>query len=102
MRKGLKPRPPRRVGNSVTGQQVGREDLPFGGCQAAQARMRDLETLDSELRLVAAIRRAVREPINYAWSFGSRLRHALSLLTALEWADPQDDPQRLSGLHRHR
>jgi hypothetical protein len=33
------------------GQQVGREDLSLGGCQAAQARMRDRETIDSELRL---------------------------------------------------
>jgi hypothetical protein len=32
---------------------VGREDLSLGGCQAAQARMRDIEAIDSELRLVA-------------------------------------------------
>jgi hypothetical protein len=61
MRKGLKPRPPRRVGNSGLGQQVGREDLSLGGWQAAQARMRDIETIDAELLLVAAFRRAARE-----------------------------------------
>jgi hypothetical protein len=52
---------PRRVGNSVTGQQVGREDLSLGGCQAAQLRMRDIETIDSERRMVAVLRRAARE-----------------------------------------
>jgi hypothetical protein len=40
---------------------VEREDLSVGGCQAAQARMRDIETIDSELRLVTALRRAARE-----------------------------------------
>jgi hypothetical protein len=40
---------------------VEREDLSLGGCQAAQARMRDIETIESELRLVAALRRAARE-----------------------------------------
>ena len=33
----------------------------MGGCQAAQARMRDIETIDAELLLVAAFRRAARE-----------------------------------------
>jgi hypothetical protein len=51
--------------------------------------------------LAAAVRGAAREPINYAWQFGSRLRHLVSLIPALEWADPQDDPHRLSVLHRH-
>ena len=37
---------------------MGREDLSLGGCQAAQARMRDIEIIDSELRLVVALRRA--------------------------------------------
>jgi hypothetical protein len=40
---------------------VEREDLSVGGCQAAQARVRDIETIDSELRLVTALRRAARE-----------------------------------------
>jgi hypothetical protein len=40
---------------------VGREDLSLGGCQAARARMRDIETVDAELLLVAAFRRAARE-----------------------------------------
>jgi hypothetical protein len=39
---------------------VGREDFPVGGCQA-QVRTRDIETIDSELRQVAALRRAARE-----------------------------------------
>jgi hypothetical protein len=33
----------------------------MGGCQAAPARMRDIETIDSELRLVAALRSAPQE-----------------------------------------
>jgi hypothetical protein len=37
------------------------EELPVGGYQAAQAHMRDIETIDSELRQVAALRRASRE-----------------------------------------
>jgi hypothetical protein len=40
---------------------VGRHDRFVGGCQAAHARMRDTETIDSDLRLVAALRRAVRQ-----------------------------------------
>ena len=40
---------------------MGREDRSVGGCQAAQARTRDIESIDSELRLVAALRRAARE-----------------------------------------
>jgi hypothetical protein len=40
---------------------VGRQDLSVGRCQAAQARMRDIETIDRELRSVAAVRRAARE-----------------------------------------
>ena len=40
---------------------MGREDLSVGGCQAAQASVRDIETIDSELRLVATLRRAARE-----------------------------------------
>jgi hypothetical protein len=36
---------------------VGRHDRFVGGCQAAHARMRDTETIDSDLRLVAALRR---------------------------------------------
>ena len=39
---------------------MGREDLSLGGCQAAQARMRDIETIDSERRLVATLRSAAR------------------------------------------
>jgi hypothetical protein len=38
-----------------------REDLSVSRCKATRARIRDLETIDSELRLVAALRRAVRE-----------------------------------------
>jgi hypothetical protein len=33
----------------------------LGGCQAAQARIRDVETIDSELQLVAVLRHAARE-----------------------------------------
>jgi hypothetical protein len=40
---------------------MGREDLPGGRRQAAPARTRDIETIDSELRSVAASRRAARE-----------------------------------------
>ena len=40
---------------------MGREDLSVGRCQAAQARIRDIEAIDSELRRVAAFRRAARE-----------------------------------------
>lgn len=38
-----------------------REDLSVGGQKAAPARIRDLESIDAELRLVAALRRAARE-----------------------------------------
>lgn len=31
------------------GQQVGRENRSLGGCQAAKARMRCIETIDSQL-----------------------------------------------------
>jgi hypothetical protein len=31
------------------GQQVGRENRSLGGCQAAQVRVRGIETIDSEL-----------------------------------------------------
>ncbi len=37
-----------------------REDRSVG-CQAAQARTRDIEAIDSELRSVAAVRRGARE-----------------------------------------
>jgi C4-dicarboxylate-specific signal transduction histidine kinase len=40
---------------------VGREDLSIGAGQAAQARVRDIATIDSELRSVAALRRAARK-----------------------------------------
>ena len=40
---------------------MGRHDRFVGGCQAAHAHMRDTETIDSDLRLVAALRRAVRK-----------------------------------------
>ena len=39
---------------------MGREELSLGGCQAARARVRDIETIDSELRLAAALRHAAR------------------------------------------
>lgn len=38
-----------------------RKDVSVGGFKAARARTRDIETIDSELRLVAALRRAARE-----------------------------------------
>ena len=39
-----------------------REDAFFvGGCTAAPARIRDLDTIDAELRLLATLRRAARE-----------------------------------------
>ncbi len=40
---------------------MGRHNLSAGGCQAAQARIRDIESIDSELRSVAAVRHAARE-----------------------------------------
>ena len=61
MRKGLKPRPPPASRQLCNGTKVGREDLSLGGWQAARARMRDIETIDAELLLVAAFRRAARE-----------------------------------------
>jgi hypothetical protein len=42
---------------------VGRHDRFVGGCQAAHARMRDTETIDSDLRLVAALRRQRGGPL---------------------------------------
>jgi hypothetical protein len=40
---------------------VGRHNLSRVGRQAAQARMRDIEAIDCELRLVVAVRRTARE-----------------------------------------
>ena len=40
---------------------MGRDDLFQGRRQGARARVRDIETIDSELRSVAAFRRAARE-----------------------------------------
>jgi hypothetical protein len=40
---------------------MGREDLSVGGRRAAQSRTRDVENIDSELRSVAAVRRATQE-----------------------------------------
>jgi hypothetical protein len=40
---------------------VGRHKFSVGGRQAAQARPRDIESIDSELRRVAAFRRATQE-----------------------------------------
>jgi len=40
---------------------MGRHNLSVGGRQAAQPRMRDIEAIDSELRVVAAVRRVARE-----------------------------------------
>jgi hypothetical protein len=37
------------------------DDLSVGGSKAAPARRRDLDTIDYELRLVAALRRAARK-----------------------------------------
>ena len=61
MRKGLKPRPPPASRQLCNGTKVGREDLSLGGCQAALARIRDIETIDSELQLMAGLGRAARE-----------------------------------------
>lgn len=38
-----------------------RKDVSVGGIKAAPARIRDLETIDTELYLVAALRYAARE-----------------------------------------
>lgn len=38
-----------------------RKDVFVGGSQAAPARVRDLKTIDAELRLLAALRRVARE-----------------------------------------
>ena len=41
---------------------MGSEDLSVGGCQATPTHViRDLETIDAELRLLAAVRRVCRE-----------------------------------------
>ena len=40
---------------------MGREDVPVGGCQPAQACVRDIATIDSELRSVAALRLVARK-----------------------------------------
>jgi hypothetical protein len=40
---------------------MGREDVSVGGCQAAQACVRDIATIDSELRSVAAFRLVARK-----------------------------------------
>ena len=40
---------------------VGCEDPSVGGSPAAQARVRDIETIDSALRSVAALQRAARD-----------------------------------------
>lgn len=37
-----------------------RKDVSVGGSKAAPARVRDLETIDTELRLLATLRRAAR------------------------------------------
>lgn len=38
-----------------------RKDVSVGGSKAAPARIRDLETIDTELRLLATLRRTARE-----------------------------------------
>ena len=40
---------------------MGREDVSVGGCQPAQACVRDIATIDSELRSVAAFRLVARK-----------------------------------------
>jgi hypothetical protein len=40
---------------------MGREDLGLGGRKSGEARVRDIETIDSRLRSVVALRREARE-----------------------------------------
>ena len=52
----------RRFAVRLGSDAMGSEDLSMGGCQPTPTHViRDLETIDSELRFVAALRRAARE-----------------------------------------